>query len=67
MAFPITLGSVTLQAVNNVQFNTTGSITQFTLPPAFGQGAGDANAQIFDLLGAGTIISVRGLDYHMFS
>lgn len=61
MTFVVTLGSVTLEAANSVIFNTQGNITQFTLPPTGGVGAGDINARIFDLLGAGTIITVIGV------
>ena len=61
MAFTVTLGSVTLEAVNSIQFNNQGNIAQWTLPPTDGAGAGDVNAQIFDLLGAATIITLQGI------
>ena len=65
MAFTITITpdagtAVELFAAESISFDTQGNILQVPLPPADGVGAGASNAEIFDLLGAGTIITISG-------
>jgi len=61
MAVTWTLGGVTLFAVNNVSIRTNANIVQFALPNVTPGTPADEAAQIFDTLGAASVISVQGV------
>ncbi len=54
------LGTVTLQAVSTVSIRTNANIVQFALPNITPGTAADEVAQIFDTLGAASVLTVTG-------